>query len=107
MKQDVLEIKLFNPQYDSQDVMTLHYNFTLLGNASSSELPEDFRNAVLIIDDWTIMGIDDCSSYEGCTYSALSDPDLSKCFLIAHFRAACPLPNFETFSCIASNVIFT
>lgn len=90
MKQDVLEIKLFNPKYDGQDE-SLYYNFTLLGNASSSQLPENFRNAVLIIDDWTIKGIDGCSSYEGCTYSALSDPDLSKCFLIEHFRAACPL----------------
>jgi hypothetical protein len=90
MKQDVLEIRLFNPKYDSQDE-SLYYNFTLLDNASSSQLPEDFRNAVLIIDDWSINGTFDCSSCEGCTYSALSDPDLSKCFLIEHFRAACPL----------------
>ena len=90
MNQDVLEIKLFNSTYDSQDE-SLHYNFILLGKASSSRLPKDFRNVVLIIDDWSINGPLDCSSYGGCKYLALSDPDLSKCFLIDHFRAACPL----------------
>ena len=47
---DVFEIELFNPRYDNNE-KTIRYDFTILGNAtSSSDLPDNLGESVLIID---------------------------------------------------------
>ena len=47
---DVLEIELFNPTYD-EDENAIRYNFSVLGNATSSpDLPPNLGKSVLIID---------------------------------------------------------
>ena len=47
---DVYEIELFNPRYDNNE-KTIRYDFTILGNAtSSSDLPDNLGESVLIID---------------------------------------------------------
>jgi len=47
---DVFEIELFNPQYDNNE-KTIRYDFSILGNATSShDLPDNMGKSVLIID---------------------------------------------------------
>jgi hypothetical protein len=47
---DVFEIELFNPQYDNNE-KTIRYDFSILGNATSSrDLPDNLGKSVLIID---------------------------------------------------------
>lgn len=47
---DVFEIELFNPQYDNNE-RTIRYDFSLLGNdTSSNDLPANLGESVLIID---------------------------------------------------------
>jgi hypothetical protein len=48
--QDIFEIELFNPVYDN-DKKTIKYEFTILGNSTSSGIPKDMGKSALIIDD--------------------------------------------------------